>query len=211
MPVADKRPLRIALTGSIAMGKSTVSQMIRDEGVPVFDADATVHELYTKGGRAVPMIAKHFPDAIVDDAVERTKLSALVLNDHDAIRLLENIVHPLVHDEQRRFLETAARTGAALVVFDIPLLYEGDRANEFDAVIVVSAPAAVQRERALARPGMTREKFEAILARQVPDQEKRRRADFVVSTGVSLEDTRVAVKKVISELRRRAEQQAGNS
>jgi dephospho-CoA kinase len=193
------------------MGKSTVSQMIRDEGVPVFDADATVHELYTKGGRAVPMIAKHFPDAIVDDAVERTKLSALVLNDHDAIRLLENIVHPLVHDEQRRFLETAARTGAALVVFDIPLLYEGDRANEFDAVIVVSAPAAVQRERALARPGMTREKFEAILARQVPDQEKRRRADFVVSTGVSLEDTRVAVKKVISELRRRAEQQAGNS
>jgi dephospho-CoA kinase len=211
LPVADKRPLRIALTGSIAMGKSTVSQMIRDEGVPVFDADATVHELYTKGGRAVPMIAKHFPDAIVDDAVERTKLSALVLNDHDAIRLLENIVHPLVHDEQRRFLETAARTGAALVVFDIPLLYEGDRANEFDAVIVVSAPAAVQRERALARPGMTREKFEAILARQVPDQEKRRRADFVVSTGVSLEDTRVAVKKVISELRRRAEQQAGNS
>jgi dephospho-CoA kinase len=193
------------------MGKSTVSQMIRDEGVPVFDADATVHELYTKGGRAVPMIANHFPDAIVDDAVERTRLSALVLNDHDAIRLLENIVHPLVHDEQRRFLEAAERTGAALVVFDIPLLYEGDRANEFDAVIVVSAPAAVQRERALARPGMSREKFEAILARQVPDQEKRRRADFVVSTGVSLEDTRVAVKKVMSELRRRAEQQAGNS
>lgn len=211
MPVAEKRPLRVALTGSIAMGKSTVSEMFRNAGIPVFDADATVHEMYARGGRAVPMIAAHFPDAIVDGAVDRTKLSKLVLNDPDAIRMLEQIVHPLVHEEQRRFLDSARQAGVGLVLFDIPLLFEGNRTDEFDAVIVVSAPAAVQRERALARPGMTCEKFESILARQLPDEEKRRRADHIISTGVSLDDTRLAVKQVISELRQRAGQRAGNS
>ena len=209
--MAEKGPFQVALTGSIAMGKSTVSQMFRDEGIPVFDADAAVHEMYAKGGRAVPMIAVHFPDAIVDDAVERMRLSKLVLNDPDAISKLEQLVHPLVHEEQRRFLEAARQAGAPLVLFDIPLLYEGNRTNEFDAVIVVSAPAAVQRERALARPGMTSEKFESILARQVPDKEKCRQADFVISTGVSLDETRLAVKQVISELRHRAGQRAGKS
>ena len=209
--MAEKGPFQVALTGSIAMGKSTVSQMFRDEGIPVFDADAAVHEMYAKGGRAVPMIAVHFPDAIVDDAVERMRLSKLVLNDPDAISKLEQLVHPLVHEEQRRFLEAATQAGAPLVLFDIPLLYEGNRTNEFDAVIVVSAPAAVQRERALARPGMTSEKFESILARQVPDKEKCRQADFVISTGVSLDETRLAVKQVISELRHWAGQRTGKS
>jgi dephospho-CoA kinase len=194
----------VALTGSIAMGKSTVSQMFRDQGIPVFDADAAVHTMYAKGGRAVEAIAEHFPQAIVDGAVDRTILSRLVVNSPDAIRRLEGIVHPLVHQEQERFVQEAARSQTPMIVLDIPLLFEGNRSREFDVVIVVSAPAAAQRERALARPGMTEEKFDAILARQVSDEEKRRRADFIISTGVSLDDTRIAVKKVIGELRKRA-------
>lgn len=195
----------MALTGSIAMGKSTVSQMFRDEGIPVFDADAAVHTLYARGGRAVAAIAEHFPEAIVDDAVDRTVLSRLVLNSPDAIRRLERIVHPLVHEEQERYVQEAARSHTPLIVLDIPLLFEGNRSREFDVVIVVSAPPAAQRERALARPGMTEAKFDAIVARQVSDEEKRQRADFVISTGVSLDETRLAVKKVIGELRKRAE------
>lgn len=203
--MADLMPLRVALTGSIAMGKSTVSQMFRDEGIPVFDADAAVHNLYARGGRAVNAIAEQFPEAIVDGMVDRTILSRLVLNSPDAIRQLESIVHPLVHQEQARFIQEAARTRTPIVVLDIPLLFEGNRSREFDAIIVVSAPPAAQRERALARPGMTEEKFEAIVARQVTDEEKRSRADFVISTGVSLDETRLAVKKVIGELGKRAE------
>jgi dephospho-CoA kinase len=202
----EKCPLRIALTGSIAMGKSTVSQMIRDEGVPVFDADAAVHRMYSKGGRAVEAVGMVFPEAIDNGAVDRNKLAEIVLRDKQAIKALEAIVHPLVHDEQRRFLELAAEQGEPVTVFDIPLLFEGKRETEFDAVIVVSASASQQRERALSRPGMTTEKFESILVRQVPDEEKRRLADFVISTGVSLDETRFAVKQVIRELRKRATQ-----
>ena len=199
----DTAPLRVALTGSIAMGKSTVAQMIRDEGVHVFDADAAVHAMYARNGRAVAAVGNLFPDAIVDGAVDRTRLAAAVFGNKDAIKALEAIVHPLVHDEQRRFLEDAIGRGDPLVGFDIPLLFEGNRAREFDAVIVVSASAQQQRERALDRPGMTTEKFENILARQVPDEEKRNRADFVISTATSLDDTRLAVKEVIEQLRRR--------
>jgi dephospho-CoA kinase len=207
----DRLPLRIALTGSIAMGKSTVAQMMRDEGIAVFDADAAVHEMYARKGRAVAPVGRRFPDAIVDEAVDRTRLAQLVLGDSEAIKALEAIVHPLVHDEQRRFLEQAAQRDDLVVVFDIPLLFEGNRAKEFDAVIVVSASPEQQRERALDRPGMTAEKFESILARQVPDEEKRRRADFVISTGSTLDDTRLAVKGVVEQLRQRAMQEIRQS
>jgi dephospho-CoA kinase len=203
----DRLPLRIALTGSIAMGKSTVAQMMRDEGIAVFDADAAVHKMYARKGVAVAPVARRFPHAIVDEAVDRTRLAQLVLEDSEAIKALEAIVHPLVHDEQRRFLEQAGQRGDPVVVFDIPLLFEGNRAQEFDAIIVVSASPEQQRERALSRPGMTAEKFESILARQVPDEEKRRRADFVISTGTTLDDTRLAVKRVVEQLRQRAMQE----
>ena len=203
----DKQPMRIALTGSIAMGKSTVAQMLRDEGIAVFDADAAVHEMYAVNGRAVSPVGERFPDAIVDEAVDRTRLAAAVLGNTEAMKALEDIVHPLVHEEQRRFLDQAAQRGDPIVVFDIPLLFEGNRPAEFDAVIVVSASPEQQRERALGRPGMTTEKFESILARQVPDEDKRRQADFVISTATSLDDTRLAVKKVLEQLRHRAMQQ----
>jgi dephospho-CoA kinase len=203
----DRLPLRIALTGSIAMGKSTVAQMMRDEGIAVFDADAAVHKMYARNGPAVTPVGRRFPDAIVDEAVDRTRLAQLVLEDSEAIKALEAIVHPLVHDEQRRFLEQAGQRGDPVVVFDIPLLFEGNRAQEFDAIIVVSASAEQQRERALSRPAMTAEKFESILARQVPDEEKRRWADFVISTGTTLDDTRLAVKRVVEQLRQRATQE----
>ncbi len=200
----DRLPIRVALTGSIAMGKSTVAQMIRDEGIAVYDADAAVHEMYSKGGRAVQAVGALFPDAIIDEAVDRTKLAQHVLGNKEAMKALEAVVHPLVHDEQRKFLQHAVQRGDPVVVFDIPLLFEGNRANEFDAVVVVSASEQQQRERALARPGMSAEKFESIVARQVPDEEKRRRADFVISTGTSLDDTRLAVKRVVDQLRHQA-------
>jgi dephospho-CoA kinase len=198
--VADTEVFKVALTGSIAMGKSTVANMLRDEGVPVFDADATVHQLYSEGGGAVPLIAEAFPDAVSGNAVDRARLSALVLSDGAAIKRLEQLVHPLVHGEQARFLEQAQAGGAAMVVFDIPLLFEGGREAEFDAVLVVSAPAEIQRQRALARNGMNVEKFEAILARQVPDAVKRSKADIIIPTDTSLDETRQAVKSAIDRL-----------
>ncbi len=199
--MAEPGVFKVALTGSIAMGKSTVAGMLRDAGVAVFDADATVHQLYSEGGEAVALIADAFPGAVVDNRVDRTKLSAIVLSDPEAIKRLEQIVHPLVHREQDRFLEQAMTDAALLVVFDIPLLFEGGREGEFDAVMVVSAPAKLQRERALARDGMSVEKFEAILARQVPDAVKRSKADIIIPTGTSLDETRKAVNTAIEELR----------
>ena len=199
--MADRGVFKAALTGSIAMGKSTVANMLRDEGVPVFDADATVHQLYSEGGDAVPLIAEAFPDAVSGNAVDRTRLSALVLSDSAAIKRLEQLVHPLVHLEQAAFLAQAKADGAELVVFDIPLLFEGSREAEFDAVIVVSAPAEVQRARALSRSGMSVEKFEAILARQVPDAIKQGKADIVIPTGTTLAETRQAVNAAVKQLR----------
>ncbi len=202
--MAERPMLKVALTGSIAMGKSTVASIIRELGVPVFDADAAVHELYAAGGKAVEPVGALFPDAIVDGAVDRTRLSGLVVGSPEAMAKLEQVVHPLVHNEQDEFLREANDQGQPIVVFDIPLLFEGNRADEFDAVLVVSAPAEKQRERALARPGMTVDKFEAILARQVPDADKCARADYVIPTGGSLDETRVAVVAALDDLKRQA-------
>jgi len=190
----------LGLTGSIAMGKSETARMFRELGVPVFDADAAVHALYAEGGAAVGPIAEAFPGAVSGGAVDREALAARVLGDSEAIARLEAIVHPLVRDAERAFLDKARQEGAALAVLDIPLLFETGGEGRADRIVVVSAPADLQRERALARPGMTQEKFDAILARQVPDAEKRRRADFVVDSSRGLEDAFDQVRGIVEQL-----------
>lgn len=197
--------MKVALTGSIGMGKSTVGKMFVAEGVPLFDADAAVHALYDRGGAAVEAIRAAFPNAIVNDAVDRTALSKLVLNDAAKIKQLESIVHPLVGQLRQQFLTDAAARHAPFVLLDIPLLFEGEGHKHVDAIVVVSAPEHHQRARVLARSGMTEDKFSAILARQVPDAEKRRRAHYVIDTGVSLEETEAQVKALVAELRQKAE------
>ncbi|QKR99122.1 dephospho-CoA kinase [Sphingomonas sp. CL5.1] len=192
--------IRLGLTGSIGMGKSTVAKLFAEEGVPVFDADAAVHRLQGPGGAVVGRIEARFPGTTDPRGVDREKLGAAVLGDDAAMKALEAIVHPAVGAERARFLRDHA--DAPLVLFDIPLLFEtgGDRA--VDKVAVVSAAPHVQRARTLERPGMTPEKFDAILARQTPDAEKRARADFVIPTDVPLEETRAAVRAVIACLSR---------
>ncbi|MCR6644869.1 MAG: dephospho-CoA kinase [Terricaulis sp.] len=190
----------IGLTGSIGMGKSTVAKMFAEEGAAVFDSDAAVHQLYARGGAAVAAVGAEFPGAIRDGAVDRALLSPLVLNNPMALKRLEQIVHPFVRQAQVAFAESARAAGAAFVLFDIPLLLEGKGADLFDTIVVVSAPAEVQRARVLARPGMTEEKFAQILARQMPDAEKRARADFVIDTGVTLDETRAQVRAVLDAL-----------
>lgn len=190
----------LGLTGSIGMGKSTVAKMFAEEGAPAFDSDASVHQLYAKGGAAVTAVAAEFPTAIRDGAVDRALLSPLVLDNPAALKRLEQIVHPFVRQAQVDFAEAARAAGAEVVVFDIPLLLEGKNADLFDMIVVVSAPAEVQRARVLARPGMTEEKFQQILARQMPDAEKRARADFVIDTSGSLDDTRAQVRAVLDAL-----------
>lgn len=191
--------LKLGLTGSIGMGKSTVAAMFAEAGVPVFDADAAVHRLQGPGGRVVAAIEAAFPGTTGPQGVHRAALAEAVLGDPEAIRRLERIVHPAVGEERAAFLTEHA--DAPLVVFDVPLLFEtgGDRA--VDRVAVVSAAADVQRARVLARPGMTAAKLDAILARQLPDAEKRARADFVIPTDVPLGETRAAVARVIACLR----------
>lgn len=191
----------VGLTGSIGMGKSTVAQMFTDAGVPSYNADDAVHAMYRKGGAAVGPVGEAFPDVIVDGAVDRDRLSKAVLNNAEALKTLEAIVHPLVGLMQMQFLQNARDAGAALVILDIPLLFEKGGEKRVDATVVVSAPADVQRARVLARPGMTTEKFESILAKQTPDAEKRARADFVIETGGTLDDTRAQVKAVLDALR----------
>lgn len=186
----------LAITGSIGMGKSTVAAMFADAGIPVFDADATVRMLQGKGGRLVPKIEAAFPGSTADGKVDRDALSAMVLGDADALKELEAIVHPAVHHERTRFI--LEHGDAPAMLFDIPLLFETHGEENFDHVIVVSAPAEMQRERVLARPGMTEQKFESILARQMPDAEKRERADFIVDTSGSLDETRAQVDRIIS-------------
>lgn len=193
----------VGLTGSIGMGKTTVADMFRDAGAAVWSADDAVHRLYAEGGAAVGPVGALLPDAIVGGAVDRGRLGRAVLGADGALGRLEAIVHPLVAADRARFLETARDAGAALAVLDIPLLFESGGESAFDAVIVVSAPTEVQRRRVLARPGMTRGKFDAILRRQTPDSEKRARADYVVATGGTLAETRKAVGGVIRDLRRR--------
>lgn len=188
----------LGLTGSIGMGKSTTARMFEEEGVPVHDSDATVHALYR--GAAVEPIRARFPAAVVDGAVDREKLAAEVLGKPDALRELEKIVHPLVRAETEAFLRKHREDGTEIVVLDIPLLFETHGEGRVDRIVVVSAPAEVQRERVLARPGMTVEKFEAILNRQVPDAQKRARADFVVDTGKGMDAARAQVRDIIGQL-----------
>jgi dephospho-CoA kinase len=188
--------IRVGLTGSIGMGKSAVAAMLRDLGVPVFDADAAVHELQGPGGRLVPEIEAAFPGTTGAMGVDRQKLGPRVLADDAAMARLEGIVHPAVAEERTKFL--TAHADAALVVFDIPLLFEKGGERALDAVIVVSAPADIQRARVVARPGMTAEKFESILARQMPDAEKRARADHIIDTGIPLAETQARVAEVVA-------------
>lgn len=191
----------LGLTGSIGMGKSTTAAMFQDAGVPVYDADAAVHALYARGGAAVPLLEAAFPGVTRDGAVDRTALSAEVVGKPEALARLEAIVHPLVGHGRAGFFEAATAAGADVVVLDIPLLFETGGERNVDAVVVVSAPAAVQRERVLARPGMTPEKLDAILARQTPDADKRARADFVVDTGQGLDAARARVAEVLADVR----------
>lgn len=188
--------LVLGLTGSIGMGKSTVAAMFAEEGVPVFDADAEVHKLQGPAGRLVAAIEAAFPGTTRDSGVDRPLLGKAVFGNPDALKRLEAIVHPAVAHERAQFLES--NRDRPLVVLDIPLLFEAGGWRQVDRVAVVSAPAGVQRERVLARPGMTVERFESILAKQMPDSEKRASADFVIPTGGSLEETRAAVCAVIA-------------
>ncbi|WP_432255194.1 dephospho-CoA kinase [Limimaricola sp. AA108-03] len=189
---------RLGLTGSIGMGKSTTARMFADEGLPVWDADAAVHRLYGRGGAAVAPIGAAFPAAVIDGAVSRPALKEIIAADPEALPRIEAIVHPLVQADREAFV--AARS-ADIVVLDVPLLYETGGATEMDAVVVVSAPAETQAARVLARPGMTRPQFEAILARQMPDVEKRAKADYLIET-TSLEAARQGVREVIARIRR---------
>ena len=190
--------IKAGLTGSIGMGKSTTAQMFRDEGIAVYDADATVHELYS--GEAVPLVEAAFPNTTSDGKVDRTKLSEVVIGKPENMKKLEAIIHPLVHKQEQEFLKDAETRGDKLVVLDIPLLFETGGKNRVDKIIVVTAPAEVQRQRVLARDGMSVEKFEAILARQVPDREKREQADFVIDTSLGLEAANITVREIIKSL-----------
>ncbi len=190
--------LIIGLTGSIGMGKSTVAEQFRDRGIPVCDADAEVHRLYE--GKAVPLIQQAFPGTVVDGRVDRAKLSAQVVGNKAAMKRLEALIHPLVRKAEQDFLLQAQRSGQAMAVLEIPLLFETGGDDLVDICIVVSAGAVLQRERVLARPGMTAEKFDRILAQQLPDDEKKRRADYVVDTSSSIEETRQELDRIIESL-----------
>ena len=185
----------LGLTGSVGMGKSTAAGFFADAGVPVHDADAVVHHLYE--GAAVPAIEAAFPGTTGAGKVDRNKLAARVLGDDAALKRLEAIIHPLVQEAEVRTLSDAQTRGEKVVVLDIPLLFETGGDRRVDAVVVVSAPADVQRARVLGRPGMTEEKLAAILAKQMPDAEKRRRADFIVDTSRSLDEARAQVRAIL--------------
>lgn len=194
----EGRPFILGLTGSIGMGKSAVAAMFKGLGVPVFDADAAVHELQGPNGALLPAIEQEFPGTTGAEGVDRPKLGAAVFGDPDALKRLEAIVHPAVAAMRKSFLAGHAET--PLVVFDIPLLFEKGGSAGVDAIVVVSAPPEAQRERVLARPGMTEEKFEHILKLQVPDPEKRALADHVIDTGTTLAETRLAVQRLVHRL-----------
>jgi dephospho-CoA kinase len=187
------KPFRIGLTGSIGMGKSTTAAMFADEGVPVWDADAAVHRLYSKGGLAVGPVTRLCPAALVDGEISRDALKDWIASDPSALAALEKTVHPLVAADRAAFLDASE---GPIAVMDIPLLFETGLESAFDAVVVVSAPEAVQRERVLARPGMTVAQFDLILSKQLPDAEKRKRADFIVET-ISLDAARKAVQDIL--------------
>ncbi len=191
----------IGLTGSVGMGKSTSAAMFADAGAPVYDADAEVRRLYASGGAAVAPVEAEFPGVTVDGAIDRGRLSERVLGDPAALTRLNAIVWPLMGEARAAFFKAAEAAGAAVAVLDIPLLLETGGERNVDKVVVVSAPAAMQRDRVLSRPGMTRAKFDALLAAQMPDGDKRSGADFIIDTGGSLDDTRAQVKAILAALR----------
>jgi len=201
--VAAKRPLSIGLTGSIGMGKSETARMFARLGVPVYDADAAVHRLYDTGGAAVPLIEAAFPGTTKDGKVDRAELGKRVTNNHDETERLQKIVYPLMAGERRHFIDAAVASGADMILFDIPRLFETGGEKNMDAVVVVSAPAHIQRERVLARPGMTEELFRFLHARQTPDEEKRAKAHFVVVTDKGLEHAFEQVKMIVAALKDR--------
>ena len=187
----------LGLTGSIGMGKSTTAQLFAEAGVPVYDADAAVHRLYE--GEAVPAIEAAFPGTTTDGKVDRNRLSARVVHDSAAMKRLEEIVHPMLGASRHKFLQDAEQSGAPVAVIDIPLLFETGGEKRVNAVVVVTATPELQRERILARPNMTEEKLAAILARQMPDAEKRKRAHFVVDTSHGLDPVRARIRDILAE------------
>jgi len=191
----SNRPFILCLTGSVGMGKSTAAKFFAEAGVPVHDSDAVVHALYE--GEAVPLVERAFPGATADGKVDRNKLATMVLGDDAALAKLQAIVHPLVAAARDAFLAEAQIRNAPVVVLDVPLLFETGGERHCDAVVVVSAPADLQRQRVLGRPGMTEEKFAALLAKQTPDPEKRQRADFIVDSSQELEDARAQVRDIL--------------
>jgi dephospho-CoA kinase len=187
----------LGLTGSIGMGKSTTAKLFAEAGVPVYDADATVHQVYE--GEAAPVIEAAFPGTTVDGKVDRTRLSARVVHDPAAMKQLEALVHPMLRAHHQKFLDDAERSGAPVAVVDVPLLFETGGEKRVDAVVVVTTSPEIQRERILARDNMTAEKLEHILARQMPDAEKRKRADFIVDTSHGLDPVRSRIRDILVE------------
>lgn len=200
--------LFFALTGSIGMGKSTTAQMFRDLDIPVYDSDATVHTLYA--GKAAPLVEAAFPGTSRDGKVDRAELSKYVVGNETAMKQLESIVHPLVREAELEFRAQAESQNAPLAILDIPLLFETGRADRMDGVIVVTAPSEVQRQRVLARDGMTVEKFEAILNRQVPDAKKRQMADYIVDTSQGLAFARQQVAEIVDDVLQRRNRDAAD-
>jgi len=194
----DRKMLILGLTGSIGMGKSTTAKLFAEAGVPVYDADATVHKIYQ--GEAASAIEAAFPGTTIDGKVDRDKLSARVVRDPAALKQLEQIVHPMLGASRQEFLDEAERSGAPVAVIDVPLLFETGGEKRVDAVVVVTTSPAVQRERILVRDNMTGEKLDAILARQLPDAEKRERADFVVDTSHGLDPVRAQIRDILREV-----------
>jgi dephospho-CoA kinase len=193
----DDAMIILGLTGSIGMGKSTTAKLFEEAGVPVYDADASVHRLYE--GEAAPAIEAAFPGTTVDGKVDRNRLSAKVVHDAAAMKQLERIVHPMLGAGRQKFFDQAEQSGAPVVVVDVPLLFETGGEKRVDAVVVVTTTAEIQRERILARDNMTDEKLAAILARQLPDAEKRKRADFVVDTSHGLDPVRLRIRDILQQ------------
>jgi dephospho-CoA kinase len=194
----------VGLTGSIAMGKSETAKMFAARGIPVFDSDAVVHKLYAPGGAAVAAITTLAPSVVIDGGVDRRRLAAQVVEDQGLLKRIEAVVHPLVKARQSAFLKAAEDAGCDMALLDIPLLFETGRDAEVDVIVVVSAGAQLQKDRAMKRPGMTIDKLDFILSRQLPDQQKRERADYVIDTSVSLADTSREVDRVIAAIRSKA-------